>query len=153
MKWSSDAMYNSELTAAPSVQDHLIEINPEPQNPKNEDLTDFTTSSLFLLDTSGCQMYEQLDSENGSKYNIGEATLVSHFVSLLLSSGILKPQIGIVTPYNAQVKLLRKHLKPHDDEFGANLEISTVDGFQGREKDIIIISMVRSNYAKNVGFL
>ena len=98
MKWSRDAMYNSELTAAPSVSDHLIEMS----NPtSNDDISDFTSSSLFLLETSGCQMYEQLDSENGSKYNVGEATLVSHFINLLLTAGITKPQIGVVTPYNA----------------------------------------------------
>lgn len=51
---------------------------------KEEEIKDFNESSLFLVDTSGCSMYESLDSENGSKYNKGEASLVKHFVNLLI---------------------------------------------------------------------
>jgi ATP-dependent RNA/DNA helicase IGHMBP2 len=61
--------------------------------------------------------------------------------------GILPEQIGIITPYNAQVNLIKQLLE------GETVEISTVDGFQGREKECIIISMVRSNPLKVVGFL
>ena len=53
------------------------------------------------------------------------------------------------TPYNAQVDLLRDRLRPHYEK----IEISSVDGFQGREKEAIVISMVRSNNSRELGFL
>lgn len=59
--------------------------------------------------------------------------------------GVMPEDIGIITPYNAQVQLIKQKIE--------NTEISTVDGFQGREKECIIISMVRSNLKKQVGFL
>ena len=60
-------------------------------------------------------------------------------------------QIGIITPYNAQAALLKE--KRVQSAALAPVEISSVDGFQGREKDAIVISMVRSNTRGEVGFL
>lgn len=62
-------------------------------------------------------------------------------------------EIGIITPYNAQVDVLKKLFANLEIKDIEKLEISTVDGFQGREKECIIISMVRSNPKKQVGFL
>jgi len=107
MQWSSDAMYEGALVADSTVANHLMEM----EEGKDDALVDFTQSSLFLVDTSGCEMYESLDSENGSKYNKGEASLVKYFVKLLLESKVEESQIGVVTPYNAQVKLFRKYLR------------------------------------------
>jgi len=56
--------------------------------------------------------------------------------------GILPSQIAIITPYQAQVTLLTSLLRP---KYGPSLEIGTVDGMQGREKEAVIISLVRSN--------
>ena len=67
-------MYQGWLTADSTVSDHLLEIEGE------EEAEDWSKCPLFLLDTSGCEMYESLDSENGSKYNKGEASLVVHFL-------------------------------------------------------------------------
>ena len=58
----------------------------------------------------------------------------------------------MITPYNAQVDFLRKLFEKNGEDL-SKIEISTVDGFQGREKEAILISMVRSNPKKNVGFL
>jgi hypothetical protein len=59
-------------------------------------------------------------------------------------------EVGVIAPYNAQVTLLRERLAPY---CARGLEISTVDGFQGREKEVIILSMTRSNPQHEVGFL
>ena len=67
----------------------------------------------------------------------------------MLAGGIKNQDIGVITPYNAQAKLLRKLFLSKQ----LKLEVSTVDGFQGREKEVIIISAVRSNYRGEVGFL
>jgi superfamily I DNA and/or RNA helicase len=60
----------------------------------------------------------------------------------------LKPEdIAVIAPYKDQVDLLKKHSNIE------NLEINTVDGFQGREKEVVLISLVRSNNHNNIGFL
>ena len=62
----------------------------------------------------------------------------------------------MITPYNAQVNLIKKNLRfqyPETMNTKEKLEVSTVDGFQGREKEVIIISMVRSNPKGEIGFL
>ena len=117
-------------------------------------------------------MYESVDLESSSKYNIGEASLIvvileklkiigtfTHTyqsnINNIIILGLKDADIGIITPYNAQATLIRKSLRENDSE-GTNksfCEVSTVDGFQGREKEVIIISMVRSNFKGEVGFL
>ena len=71
-------------------------------------------------------------------------------VESLIKAGVPAASIGIITPYNAQVALL-KEMRP--DRLSGHLEISSVDGFQGREKEAIVICMVRSNDKREVGFL
>jgi DNA replication ATP-dependent helicase Dna2 len=75
-----------------------------------------------------------------------EATLVYQVVETLLHCGISQEQIGIISLYRQQIKLLT-HLLQHRKE----MEILTADRSQGRDKDCIIISMVRSNDAGEVG--
>lgn len=90
-----------------------------------------------------------------SKYNEGEADLVIQTILELknevgLSNGL---NIGVISPYNAQVNLIKKLIRSKLELEGFPVEVSTVDGFQGREKEVIIISMVRSNNNKEIGFL
>jgi superfamily I DNA and/or RNA helicase len=74
-------------------------------------------------------------------------------VNELLAAGVAAAQVGIITPYAAQARLLGE-LLPHPDlEIDAAIEIDTVDGFQGREKEAIVISFVRSNERGEIGFL
>lgn len=105
---------------------------------------------LQLVDTAGCGFEEAQEAEGSSYANPGEAKAVMAHVQLLLRRGIPAHAIGIITPYNAQVALL-KGMRP--ERHGTALEISSVDGFQGREKEAIVISMVRSNSGGEVGFL
>ena len=69
-------------------------------------------------------------------------------VQRLLGAGVPAAAIAVVTPYNAQVQLLRTRLNSDD-----GLEIGTVDGLQGREKEAVVLSLVRCNEAGVVGFL
>ena len=79
--------------------------------------------------------------------NRREADLVAAKVRALLAAGVAAGEIGVITPYAAQARLLREKLPI------AGLEIDTVDGFQGREKEAIVISLVRSNESGEIGFL
>jgi regulator of nonsense transcripts 1 len=97
---------------------------------------------------------EEVEAE--SKLNSVEAQLLAHIVSNVLQCGELKVEdVGVVTPYMAQVRRLRQYLRPMLP-YGCDprlLECSSVDNFQGREKELIIFSAVRSNERGNVGFL
>ena len=101
---------------------------------------------------------EETDEEGKSRSNRDEAALVLTIVNDLLMAGDVEPEdIGVVTPYNGQVRALtnlfdqaggREPGQPY-----AGLEIKSVDGYQGREKDIIVFSTVRANDEGEVGFL
>ncbi|KAK2995769.1 hypothetical protein RJ640_010745 [Escallonia rubra] len=144
MNWSSKELYNSKIKAHPSVAAHKL-----------SDLEDVKTTSstepaLLIVDIAGCDMEEKKDEED-STLNEGEAEVAVAHAKRLFHSGVRASDIGIITPYAAQVVLL-KMLRSKEDKL-KEVEISTVDGFQGREKEAIIISMVRSNSKKEVGFL
>jgi ATP-dependent RNA/DNA helicase IGHMBP2 len=102
-----------------------------------------------MIDTGGCGLEENDIEEGDSRFNLEEAQLVVKHVENLLSAGVKEASIAVITPYSAQVHTL-KNLMSEKHEF---IEIGTVDGFQGREKDCIVISMVRSNKNGEVGFL
>lgn len=144
MDWSSRELYDSKIEAHASVAAHTLYGLDGVQK------TSSTEPTLILIDTAGCDMEEKKDDED-STMNEGEATVTLMHAKKLLESGVNPSDIGIITPYAAQVGLLKimrsKEMKLKD------LEISTVDGFQGREKEAIVISMVRSNAKHEVGFL
>lgn len=83
-----------------------------------------------------------------SKSNANEASLVLTHVALLLSHGVAPTSITVLAPYASQVSLLAKVLSPHPE-----VEVGTVDSQQGRENDVVIISLVRSSDKGEVGFL
>jgi len=144
MQWSSHELYNDKIEAHSSVEGHsLCDLEGVKQ-------TSATEPTLILIDIDGCDMEEKQD-EADSSLNDGEARVAMAHVRKLLDAGVQACHIGVITPYSAQVGLLRS-LRA-DDKILAEVEISTVDGFQGREKEAIIISMVRSNEKHEVGFL
>jgi hypothetical protein len=145
--WSSREMYEGKLVAHPSVAQHTLR---DLLLLSSYDNNDDDLPVLLMIDTAGYDMDEYKEEDGDSLYNQGEVSLTLAHVEKLMKSGILAEDIGIITPYNAQVGKLRE-LRP--DSLTERLEISTVDGFQGREKEAIIISMVRSNPRGEVGFL
>jgi superfamily I DNA and/or RNA helicase len=139
MTWASEEMYGGQLTAHASVAQQTLTEAPV----------------LLFIDTAGCDMEEQREEDGDSLRNPEEARVVMKYVQeLTAASGIPVSSIGIITPYSAQVSLLRSMRNEQDSgwSLGQDLEVSTVDGFQGREKDVVIISMVRSGN-EQVGFL
>ena len=100
-------------------------------------------------------------TDNMSYNNKAEAEQVMNVLVGLLAAGELRPcHIGIVTPYAAQVKLIRSYLRSRgvrtgiDKETGeAGIEVSSVDGYQGREKELMIVSTVRANNLNTIGFV
>lgn len=141
--WASEAMYHGQLTAHPSVAGHLLKDLPGVAN------TEETSVPLLLIDTAGCGLLELDEEDSQSKGNPGEARLVTLHVQALVDAGVHASDIAVIAPYNLQVDLLRQNLSSKHPE----LEIKSVDGFQGREKEAVILTFVRSNRKGEVGFL
>uniref|UniRef100_A0A2K6AFX9 DNA-binding protein SMUBP-2 n=1 Tax=Mandrillus leucophaeus TaxID=9568 RepID=A0A2K6AFX9_MANLE len=143
MRWASDTMYHGQLTAHPSVAGHLLRDLP------GVAATEETGVPLLLVDTAGCGLFELEEEDEQSKGNPGEVRLVSLHIQALVDAGVPARDVAVVSPYNLQVDLLRQSLAHRHPE----LEIKSVDGFQGREKEAVILSFVRSNRKGEVGFL
>jgi superfamily I DNA and/or RNA helicase len=105
------------------------------------------STPLEFIDTAGAGYDEELEPDGESRLNRQEADRVGRVVQSLLDAGVAPGQIAVIAPYAAQARLLRERLKI------AGLEVDTVDGFQGREKEAVVISLVRSNPQGEIGFL
>ena len=157
MEFPSRATYDGRLVAAPEVAAHRLEdlgVAPDPERDQ----------PLWLVDTAGKDWLEErteLDpgsSMNGapafafdpSTFNRGNAERVAAEARRLLSRGLPPADLAIIAAYSAQARRLRELLRV---ERAAGLEIGTVDGFQGREKEAVIVDLVRSNDHGELGFL
>ena len=142
--WPSRELYSGRLVADASVADHVLRGLPGVRD------CDFTGTPLVLVDTDGCEGCEEAGGAGESKRNEGEARTVERLVRACLTPvadgglGLDARDVGIITPYNAQVDVLRELLRDGGG-LTAGLEIGSVDGFQGREKELIVLSLVRSN--------
>ncbi|WP_237758164.1 AAA domain-containing protein, partial [Anaeromyxobacter sp. PSR-1] len=133
MAFPSEALYRGALRAHPAAAGRAVDDAP-----------------LELVDTSGRGFEEETPEGSDSKQNAGEAELAASEVRRLLAAGLAPGDVAVISPYDAQVQRLRQLLA---DELEAGLEVDTVDGFQGREKEAVVVSLVRSNEAGEVGFL
>lgn len=141
MDFPSQFFYDSELIADPSVAHHKLTDHPTIES------SHLTESPLLFIDTAGADFIEQVEEEGESKFNAKEATLVKQLVHRFSNAGVDPKNIAVIAPYAAQVRFLRDMLGSR------SVEIDTVDGFQGREKDLVILTMVRSNRDRQIGFL
>eukprot|EP00736_Rhodelphis_marinus_P012547 Rmarinus@m.28198 len=173
MTWSSEEMYQGKLEAHPSVAGHLLRDLPLPLRESNPlpSVSDLLVSPLAFVDTAGFDC-EEADGEDAelttrtvqtkqgiqtfetirgmSKSNPSEVKITTAYVRRLAGLGVPYKDMAVITPYLAQVDALRISLR---EERERGLEIGTVDGFQGREKEAVVISLVRSNPKGEVGFL
>ncbi|KAG6860240.1 hypothetical protein C0995_013786 [Termitomyces sp. Mi166 len=156
----SKMLYSSKLTSHASVEGHLLADLPNIRADNEDDRKEMLETPVVYFDTAGCEYFERIDADGdeGSRCNENEATIVKNWVEKLwlmpcigkVEVGLLPDQIAVITPYQAQVTLLSSLLRPI---YGTELEIGSVDGMQGREKEAVIISLVRSNDKREVGFL
>ncbi|MEM7244788.1 MAG: AAA domain-containing protein [Acidobacteriota bacterium] len=106
-----------------------------------------TDTSLLFIDTAGAGFTEERDEVTLSLHSAGERRLVAAVVRRLRAAGVPPEDIGIITPYSAQVS----RLSAEKDLVGC--EVATVNAFQGREKDAVVCSFVRSNDEGELGFV
>ncbi len=141
MEFSSQEFYDGDLTADAAVRAHVLCELP------GVEATSLTQTPIDYIDTAGASYDEELEPDGESRLNRDEAALVCRNVQLLLDAGLSARDIAVIAPYAAQVRLLRELLPV------AALEIDSVDGFQGREKEAVVISLVRSSQKAEIGFL
>lgn len=143
MGFSNQLFYKQELVADVSVQDQLLGCLPPCDTP------------VTLIDTAGCGFEEEQESDSTSFANSGEADLLWRYLSELVAAlpEAARASLGIITPYRGQVTLLQNQWRQHKTPDWPTVSIDSVDGFQGQERDIIAISLVRSNDKGDIGFL
>ncbi|TCK06705.1 IGHMBP2 family helicase [Phorcysia thermohydrogeniphila] len=148
MEFPNKEFYGGKLRAAESVKEHtLADFNLKEPEKFKEVLE--PREPLAFLDTSSINALEFQPEGSTSYENYEEAKLAIEIAQELHRMGLENKDIGIITPYAAQVKLIKQLLLEKDFK----VEVNSVDGFQGREKEAIIISFVRSNEEGEVGFL
>jgi predicted DNA helicase len=141
MAFSSQEFYEGSLICDESVRRHVLCDLP------GIAATPATTEPLLFIDTAGAGFEELLEPDGESRFNPQEAALVIGQVDGLLDAGLPASTIAVITPYAAQVRLLREQLASR------GVDVDTVDGFQGREKEAVVNSLVRSNREGEIGFL
>jgi superfamily I DNA and/or RNA helicase len=151
MQFSNHYFYNNELEADATVKETVLSL---------QDDCDILNSPVELIDTAGCSYDELQNPETLSLSNVGEANLVFKHMELLLQQYQFGREqqnisIGIISPYKEQIELLKEKLVDFDySGFPVSeLAVKTIDGFQGEERDVIYISLVRSNEHSEIGFL
>ena len=141
MAFSSQEFYGGSLEAAPAVRHHLLHDLPDVQS------NELTETPVQFVDTAGASYDESVERDGESRLNVLEAEVVCRKVQALLAAGVAPGAIAVITPYAAQARWLRERLKMPE------VEVDTVDGFQGREKEAVVVSLVRSNREGEIGFL
>ena len=141
MGFSAREFYADDLSAAPSVSaQRLCDLPGVAAGPLTETPVEF-------VDTAGAGFDEAVEPDGDSRYNPAEAEVVLRRVHALRAAGLAGDALAIITPYAAQARWLREQLGP------AGVEVDTVDGFQGREQEAVLVSLVRSNRDGEIGFL
>ena len=146
MGFSSEYFYDGELQSAPEV--------------KNRGILDYDTPMIWY-NTEGCNFTEEFISENSGRINKPEAVVLMQkledYISRIGEKRVLEEKIdfGIISPYKVQVKYLRQLVKSSGflKPFRSAITVNTVDGFQGQERDVILLSLVRANEEGKIGFL
>jgi len=153
MRFPSDELYESKLMAGEAVKARLLK-----DLPYEVSETDDTKEPVVFWDTQGGDFPEKTEDDDigkkeallgESKSNEMEAMVVAKHVANLVDAGVRPEDIAVITPYNGQLAVLSQMLR----EKYPGLELGSVDGFQGREKEAVVVSLVRSNDEHEVGFL
>lgn len=162
MQFSSDWFYHGEVQSDKSVKhrsvlewEHAIQWvdGNEMQQQVNEELTEEEKLNIDFT--------EQLIGENHGRINKAEAELVlttlRNYIDKIGKERFLEERldVGIISPYKVQTQYLRQQIRKREafKPFRQVISVNTVDGFQGQERDIILISLVRSNENGQIGFL
>lgn len=145
MSFSNAQFYDNQLVAADEVANWVL--------PKGD------VQPVIFIDTAGAGFEEEVNEETLSKFNSGEYFILRehflNFVNTLAENDLEMPSVGVITPYRAQIDHIKDELLTDEkiEAYQEFITINTIDGFQGQERDVIYISLVRSNGNNEIGFL
>ncbi|SFC41653.1 DNA helicase, putative [Halobiforma haloterrestris] len=159
--FSSERFYDGALEAHASVRDHtLAGLLPDAETTALGDEYPALRPDepVVFVDTSDADAPERSREGSPSRENPFEAERVAAYARRLLEAGIEPADLAVISPYDDQVARIEDELADvvPDGDADADadaLEVDTVDGFQGREKEVVLVSLVRSNDRREVGFL
>ncbi len=168
MRFSAKWFYNNGIEAAPDVRhrgildyDTPIEWLDTSQILPENDADSNNTDTPMLTAQPEISFRETMAGESHGRLNKDEALLtlltLQNYIKRIGGQRFLEERIdvGVISPYRAQVHYLRRLISrtPFFKPFRRQISVNTVDGFQGQERDVILISLVRSNDDGNIGFL
>lgn len=143
--FSNGQFYDGKLFSNEKVAGHRLRPGDDP---------------VTLVDTSGCAFDENFNSKQRSLSNPGEYFMLKEHLHVHFQDkdtgkypDLAEVSIGIISPYAEQVRYIRDEIRQDADFIGLDIEVDTIDGFQGQEKDVIYLSLVRSNPKGEIGFL
>jgi predicted DNA helicase len=152
MGFSGRRFYDDRLVADETVRRHTLAdlgVRAADLPPSRRAVLD-PEAPLVFVDTAGLDAPERQRSGSSSRENPREAEIVTRLAADLLGAGVDPADVAVIAPYDDQVDRLRRRI---DSRQLSGLEVDTVDGFQGREKEVVLVSLVRSNRRGEIGFL
>lgn len=141
MGFSNQQFYNNALQADTSVKGHRLPI--------------VSNEPLVFIDTAGCGFEEKVQPLYQSRSNPDEFFILREHLYLLVDQFVEKelPSIAIISPYREQVALMQENITEDPKLLGLPISVNTIDAFQGQERDVVYLSLVRSNSKSEIGFL
>ena len=141
MQFSNHWFYHGKLQAAASVANHQLDIDQ--------------TASVVFIDTAGTGFEEQMNEKSMSRFNPEEFQILCEHLYQLIAAhqGKELPSIAVISPYREHVLYMQDAAAEDSRLSDVSIDINTIDAFQGQERDVVYISLVRSNPKCEIGFL
>jgi len=144
MGFSNHYFYHNKLVSSPLVKDKRLPIQDN--------------HPLIFIDTAGTGFEEKPEKGSGSLFNADEFSLLREHIYRIINDFQMLvhnefPSIVLLSPYKGQVNYIEKEIREDEKLVHLPIKVKTIDGFQGQESDIVIISLVRSNGKNEIGFL
>ncbi|MBK7344226.1 MAG: AAA family ATPase [Saprospiraceae bacterium] len=141
MAFSNSWFYQDQLIASPGLEYRELPVSD--------------ARPVLFIDTAGCGFEEKVNPETRSRYNPDEYVLITCHLESLRQDLLEKewPEIALLSPYREQVEYIEEEIQKDEHYNGLPIRVQTIDGFQGQEMDVVILSLVRSNGRSEIGFL
>ncbi|KAK8037880.1 hypothetical protein PG994_014647 [Apiospora phragmitis] len=151
MTLSNTLIYNGRLKCGTEeLRHHKLNVpDMDALRQRHYDADTITLPGSCAVYQHGWPALVQEEAKGNRTVNPAEAQIVTQLVEALLTAGVPASDIGVMTHYRSQLSLLKHNLRRH----GSSIELHTADRFQGRDKEVVVLSLVRSNEACNIGDL
>lgn len=141
MEFSNRRFYGGQLHADASVAGHSLDIGVHP--------------AVVFIDTAGCGFEEKINERTQSRFNPEEFQIICEHLYQLIDKFEERPvpPVAVISPYREQVLYIKQAAEEDEKLRNISWDVKSIDGFQGQEREIVYISLVRSNGTGEIGFL